>query len=277
MAMTILISDVDGYPVYVVIKKKKKWIHIIENLRHATLYWNNPNYHPVFKFQLVFTRLPLLVWIAKAKKKKTSLFPVAGLKIAMRNAFFFFFFTIHEKAMRNAVFIFLNKTSGRKYIKTIVLKLKIISMHWRWTRFHIAIRIWTWPTDFWQWSVWFLHVLTTLNFNFELCLQLSCSPTALVVVWSFNAVCFGIKMTWNIQKKKKKNPKSYLYTRIMIESVKSLYNQFGDRAELYSIKYHDKIKMWTLARVVKFGSPDSRPKSPVGCRLYLPTKISSQL
>ena len=25
-------------------------------------------------------------------KKKTSLFPVAGLKIAMRNAFFFFFF-----------------------------------------------------------------------------------------------------------------------------------------------------------------------------------------
>ena len=27
--------------------------------------------------------------------------------------------------------------------------------------------------------------------------------------------------------KKKKNPKSYLYTRIMIESVKSLYNQFG--------------------------------------------------
>ena len=29
----------------------------------------------------------------------------------------------------------------------------------------------------------------------------------------------------------------------MIESVKSLYNQFGDRAELYSIKYHDKIKM----------------------------------
>ena len=58
----------------------------------------------------------------KAKKKKTSLFPVAGLKIAMRNAFFFFFFfTIHEKAMRNAVFIFLNKTSGRKYIKTIAL------------------------------------------------------------------------------------------------------------------------------------------------------------
>ena len=54
-------------------------------------------------------------------KKKTSLFPVAGLKIAMRNAFFFFFFTIHEKAMRNAVFIFLNKTSGRKYIKTIAL------------------------------------------------------------------------------------------------------------------------------------------------------------
>ena len=43
--------------------------------------------------------------------------------------------------------------------------------------------------------------------------------------------------------KKKKNPKSYLYTRIMIESVKSLYNQFKDRAELYSIKYHDKIKM----------------------------------
>ena len=40
----------------------------------------------------------------------------------MRNAFFFFFFTIHEKAMRNnAVFIFLNKTSGRKYIKTIAL------------------------------------------------------------------------------------------------------------------------------------------------------------
>ena len=39
-------------------------------------------------------------------KKETSLFPVAGLKIAMRNAvFFFFFFTIHEKAMRNAVFI----------------------------------------------------------------------------------------------------------------------------------------------------------------------------
>ena len=54
-------------------------------------------------------------------KKKTNLFPVAGLKIAMRNAFFFFFFTIHEKAMRNAVFIFLNKTSGRKYIKTIAL------------------------------------------------------------------------------------------------------------------------------------------------------------
>ena len=54
-------------------------------------------------------------------------------------------------------------------------------------------------------------------------------------------VCFGIKITWNI--KKKKNQKSYLYTRIMIESVKSLYNQFGDRAELYSIKYHDKIKM----------------------------------
>ena len=49
------------------------------------------------------------------------------------------------------------------------------------------------------------------------------------------------------QKKKKKNPKIYLYTRIMIESVhvKSLYmyNQFGDKAELYSIKYHDKIKM----------------------------------
>ena len=31
----------------------------------------------------------------------------------------------------------------------------------------------------------------------------------------------------------------------MIESVhvKSRYNQFGDKAELYSIKYHDKIKM----------------------------------
>ena len=28
----------------------------------------------------------------------------------------------------------------------------------------------------------------------------------------------------------------------MIESVKSLYNQFGDRAELYSIKYHDKTR-----------------------------------
>ena len=54
-------------------------------------------------------------------KKKTSLFPVAGLKIAMRNAVFYFFFTIHEKAMRNAIFIFLNKTSGRKYIKTIAL------------------------------------------------------------------------------------------------------------------------------------------------------------
>ena len=54
-------------------------------------------------------------------KKKTSLFPVAGLKIAMRNAFFIFLFTIHEKAMRNAVSIFLNKTSGRKYIKTIAL------------------------------------------------------------------------------------------------------------------------------------------------------------
>ena len=55
-------------------------------------------------------------------KKKTSLFPVAGLKIAMRNAvFYFYFFTIHEKAMRNAIFIFLNKTSGRKYIETIAL------------------------------------------------------------------------------------------------------------------------------------------------------------
>ena len=45
--------------------------------------------------------------------------------------------------------------------------------------------------------------------------------------------------------KKKKNPKIYLYTRIMIESVhvKSRYNQFGDKAELYSINYHDKIKM----------------------------------
>ena len=31
-----------------------------------------------------------------AQKKKTSLFPVAGLKIAMRNAFFFFFFFFYN-------------------------------------------------------------------------------------------------------------------------------------------------------------------------------------
>ena len=56
------------------------------------------------------------------QKKKTSLFPVAGLKIEMRNAFFFFFFLQFMKkqcAMR--FLIFLNKTSGRKYIKTIAL------------------------------------------------------------------------------------------------------------------------------------------------------------
>ena len=55
-----------------------------------------------------------LFFVTLGQKKKTSLFPVAGLKTAMRNAFFFFFFTIHEKAMRNAVFIFLNKNFRKK-------------------------------------------------------------------------------------------------------------------------------------------------------------------
>ena len=102
--------------------------------------------------------------------------------------------------MRNAVFIFLNKTSGRKYIKTIAL-------------------------------VSFQHLLRTLPVSYQNDL---CDHLFYMHSVYFDWIFFHIK---------KKNPKSYLYTRIMIESVKSLYNQFGDRAELYSIKYHDKIKM----------------------------------
>ena len=40
------------------------------------------------------------------QKKKTSLFPVAGLKIAMRNAFFFFFFLQFMKKQCAMRFLF---------------------------------------------------------------------------------------------------------------------------------------------------------------------------
>ena len=79
-------------------------------------------------------------------KKKTSLFPVAGLKIAMRNAVFYFFFTIHEKAMRNAIFIFLNKTSGRKYIKTIIALVSFLTFNKNITSF-----IW------FMWPLFYMH------------------------------------------------------------------------------------------------------------------------
>ena len=67
---------------------------------------------------LIWTGSPTLFtshkWFIIRPKKKTSLFPVAGLKIAMRNAVFIFFFTIHEKAMRNAVFIFFKQNFRKK-------------------------------------------------------------------------------------------------------------------------------------------------------------------
>ena len=64
------------------IPKKKKW---------------RPNWQNQLKI-LVLVKFKILQRIRyitryKAKKKKTSLFPVAGLKIAMRNAVFFFFYT----------------------------------------------------------------------------------------------------------------------------------------------------------------------------------------
>ena len=71
-----------------------------------------------------------LNFFSKLKEEKTVIWPkkksksVSCSRSQNCNAecvFFYFFFTIHEKAMRNAIFIFLNKTSGRKYIKTIAL------------------------------------------------------------------------------------------------------------------------------------------------------------
>ena len=49
-----------------------------------------------------WNNLKTLNWHMLGQKKKTSLFPVAGLKIAMRNAFFFFFLQFMKKqcAMR---------------------------------------------------------------------------------------------------------------------------------------------------------------------------------
>ena len=60
---------------------------------------------------------PVYYW-AKEKNKSVS---CSRSENCNAECVFFFFFTIHEKAMCNAVFIFFNKTSGRKYIKTIAL------------------------------------------------------------------------------------------------------------------------------------------------------------
>ena len=57
----------------------------------------------------------------EAKKKNKSVSCSRSQNCNAECGFLFFFSTIHEKAMRNAIFIFLNKTSGRKYIKTIAL------------------------------------------------------------------------------------------------------------------------------------------------------------
>ena len=59
--------------------------------------------------------------LALGKKKNKSVSCSRSENCNAECVFFLFFFTIHEKAKRNAVFIFLNKISGRKYIKTIAL------------------------------------------------------------------------------------------------------------------------------------------------------------
>ena len=66
---------------------------------------------------IVVEEVPNCRMVIRPKKKKTSLFPVAGLKIAMRNAFFFFFFfffTIHEKSNAQCGFYFFKQNFRKK-------------------------------------------------------------------------------------------------------------------------------------------------------------------
>ena len=117
--------------------------------------------------------------------------------------------------MRNAIFIFLNKTSGRKYIKTIALvsfltfNKNITSFIWfMWPLFYMHSAHLSWI---------FFHGLNyttyyTLDFNFELCLQLQSHCTS-------SSMKFHCRMFWHknnmkyFKKKKQKKIQKFIFTQ----------------------------------------------------------------
>ena len=99
-------------PVFTLVGGKSNYtpVHLVESVKNCGLFMRRylacSSYANVMHQELSRVRELLRARFVMRPKKKTSLFPVAGLKIAMRNAVFFFFFLQFMKKQCAMRFLF---------------------------------------------------------------------------------------------------------------------------------------------------------------------------